>query len=532
MNRLTLTACCTLLLVDIAHGQTPPQDDSDPRDDTIFGSEPPPEEDSETPDTPPSDASEREAELFGDTAPPAADGVSSLRPMPDDPFNAKPNLEKRLLGKLQEQDDPLQIGGFLYIRPTWSFVDSDRVEDHPISMPNLLELYLDGRPSDRVRAYVRGRLNYDPTAGQPLFGGLFPPADEVSTDLVQFWLNFDIERVVYVTVGQLQIRWGTSRVWNPIDVLNQTRRDPTAPFDQRVGIPAIKLHFPVESLGWNFYLIGLMDDVTSIDKAGVAARAEFVIETAEIGLSTAYRNGIDPKLGLDWSIGVWDLDITGEVGLTFEEQARCVTDRSDEQNCDKELAPWVQVSVGMEYGIRYNDDDTMFLGLEYFYNQRGHDSLEKAIYAAAGVGNADQLIEQTIVRNADDPAAAAGAFSGLLGGLEFFYIGRHYAAFLMLFPSPGAWNEGSLTFSTLGNLSDESFISRVDISWRVLTYLQIQLFLQLAYGNHGELRIGTDTFDEINASLEPYNALAPNEDLTFRIPTQIATVGLWLRLDI
>ena len=53
-------------------------------------------------------------------------------------------------------------------------------------MPNLLELYLDGRPSDRVRAYVRGRLSYDPTTGQPLFGGLLPPADEVSADLVQF----------------------------------------------------------------------------------------------------------------------------------------------------------------------------------------------------------------------------------------------------------------------------------------------------------------------------------------------------------
>ena len=102
----------------------------------------------------------------------------------------------------------------------------------------------------------------------------------------------------------------------------------------------------------------------------------------------------------------------------------------------------------------------------------------------------------------------------------------------MLFPSPGDWDDGSLTFSTLGNLSDQSFISRVDISWRVLTYLQIQMFMQVAYGNQGELRIGTDTFGELNAAIEPFNALVPDQDLTFRIPTQIATIGLWLRLDI
>jgi hypothetical protein len=509
------------------------------RDAAIFGensplADPPPNSEATEPSEDTSDTEAREEDMFGDSDETPAGGppVRAKRPRLQDPFNEEPNLQDRLAGKLQEQDDPLQIGGFLYIRPTWSFVDSEEVEDHPISMPNLLELYLDGRPSDRVRAYVRGRLSYDPTAGQPLFGGLLPPADEVSADLVQFWLNFDIARVVYVTVGQLQVRWGASRIWNPTDVLNQTRRDPTAPFDQRVGIPALKLHFPVESLGWNFYLIGLMDDVTSIDKAGVAARAEFVVETAEIGLSTAYRNGIDPKLGLDWSIGVWDFDITGEVGLTFGEKQNCTIDDADVESCDDELDPWVQVSVGIEYGIRYNDDDTLFLGLEYFYNQRGHESIEKALYTSAGVRNADELIAQSLTNAGDDPLAAASAFSGLLGGLEFFYTGRHYGALFIAFPSPGSWDDGYITTSTLGNISDQSFLSRIDISWRVLTYLQVQMFLQVAYGKQGELRIGTDTFSDLNTALGPLNALVPDQDLTFRIPTQVATIGLWLRLDI
>ena len=234
--------------------------------------------------------------------------------------------------------------------------------------------------------------------------GAYYPRGRVSADLVRFWLNFDIARRVRHR-GPVQVRWGTSQYGTQLTFQpNSTRPDGT--IQSASGHSRAEAALSMESLGWNFYLSGLMDDVTSIDKAGVAARAEFVVETAEIGLSTAYRNGIDPKLGLDWSIGVWDLDITGEVGLTFGEKRECTVDSADVESCDETLDPWVQVSVGVEYGIRYNDDDTMYLGLEYFYNQRGHDSLEKAIYTAAGVRNADELIGQTFAAGSSDPSAA------------------------------------------------------------------------------------------------------------------------------
>lgn len=63
----------------------------------------------------------------------------------------------------------------------------------------------------------------------------------------------------------------------------------------------VKIHVPVESLGWNFYGILLNDNVTTVDRLGVAGRGEFVIGPVEIGLTGMVKRGVDPKIGLDWS---------------------------------------------------------------------------------------------------------------------------------------------------------------------------------------------------------------------------------------
>ena len=64
-------------------------------------------------------------------------------------------------------DNPLQIGGQIYLRTqTTAFQGS-----HPpppssqwaLSAPSLLDVYLDARPNPRVRAFVLGRMSFDPT---------------------------------------------------------------------------------------------------------------------------------------------------------------------------------------------------------------------------------------------------------------------------------------------------------------------------------------------------------------------------------
>ncbi len=299
-----------------------------------------------------------EADLFGE----------------DDDTPTPPKFSEK---RFEAEDDKLQIGGSLYLRSIASFTDGTDVEDHTLSFPNIVELYLDGRPSDRLRGFVKGRLSWNPSVSEqsisnPVFEAFGFSTRDLTLQLDQLWLKFDISRRVYVTIGQQAVRWGATRIWNPVDVINTTFRTPLALFDTRTGVPLLKLHIPVET--WNFYVLGMMSEVDTFDDAGVAARAEAVFSTVEVGVLGAYRKGSDPTVGVDVSAGVWDLDITSELGIRFEEA-----------NDDKAALQW---SVGVEYGIKYSDEDVMYLAAEYFYNQRGRDTQDAwsdAATALAGV---------------------------------------------------------------------------------------------------------------------------------------------------
>jgi hypothetical protein len=76
-----------------------------------------------------------EEDLFGDESAPTSSGV-----------DAEDLLDR----------ERLQIGGMMYLRFMAFQFQDDQAPD--VGNSNLVDLYLDARPSDRVRGYVRGRL--------------------------------------------------------------------------------------------------------------------------------------------------------------------------------------------------------------------------------------------------------------------------------------------------------------------------------------------------------------------------------------
>ncbi|MFH1531258.1 MAG: hypothetical protein ABIK09_11080 [Pseudomonadota bacterium] len=416
-------------------------------------------------------------------------------------------------------DDRLQIGGMLYLRFMAQF-NRDQSEDgdrwSTLSNPNLLDVYLDGRPNDRIRAFVRGRLSYDPVAGYPAsyregydqaremaeaigeeIPGL-PDRNKPVAALDQLWIKFDVARRVWLTIGKAPVRWGTTRLWNPADIVNATRRDPLDFFDQRGGVPLIKLHIPIESLGWNIYLLGLMDKAQTVEGVGGAARLEMVFSTVEVGLSATARKERDVLTALDFSAGIGDFDLTGEVGLTALTHSKGL--RPGVLHDDLHL----QASLGLSYGIRYGDEDTLYLGGEYFFNP-------------------DQWTDWR-----DYPAAFSAGLAELDGAAPYrpFYLGRHYGAVFLALPGPGSWDDVSFTATGMGNFTDMSFIARLDASITVLTYLTIQAYVQGHLGRKGgEFRFG---FDEI-----PFTDPATAMDLSLPIayPYQLVDAGVNLRVN-
>ena len=430
--------------------------------------------------------------------------------------NAGPNLSQEVA-----PDDPLKIGGQIYLRAAYNnpggqdyirAFNGDPGHYTTFSAPSLVDAYFDARPNDRVRGFVLGRLFFDPTlpsVGEALTntmsmsGGTTGSTTTTNAQnanpaslglsgvsstrgptslLDQLWLRFDIARTVFVTVGRQHVKWGTGRFWTPTDFLHPQHRNPVAVFDARPGFTMLKLHLPWEERGWNFYAFGLFegvphwdrvnnvypvssDVVSNLGQLGGAARAEFVLGPAELGLDAVVYDGQKPRYGADLSFGVGDFDFYVDAGFRYGSEIPRVPDVPIDALHPLYYSVGIkpQVVAGTTYSLKYNDNDVFTLAGEYFYNTVGY---------------------------ADPHAYLNLVTSGLF---EFFYTGRHYAALSAILNAPWSWNYSNFSFTEIGNMSDQSFISRIDYSYTLLTHMTFEAFGAMNYGHTaGEFRLGFD----------------------------------------
>ncbi|MSP91408.1 MAG: hypothetical protein EXR79_06340 [Myxococcales bacterium] len=398
--------------------------------------------------------------------------------------------------------DRLQIGGLFYARQAVGKQRDVAFSAMTLAQSNLVDVYLDGRVNERVRAYLRGRLSWNPLADVPpaagsAFGGA-GPAEEVRVGLDQLWLKWDVGRTAYFTLGSQHVRYGATRIWNPGDVVNRTRRNPLQFFDERSGVPMLKVHVPYEARGWNFYGLILTDDATTLDKLGAIGRAEIVVGPAEVGLTGLARKGDDPRLALDLSAGVWELDLMAETGLQL--------------GAGEVL--W-QASAGVAWTWPYREDDSLTLALEWFHNPQGFESERDAVDAAA-------------------KALLTGAASPIVP----LYTGRDYLGLLAVVVSPGDWKDVSVSAIALASVSDRSGLVRLAVQGRVLTDLGVEAFVAGMWGE-GEFSGYASEIKDRLAVFEATRAALPRELRPAPLPLQSANVhgplgqvGLNLRVDL
>lgn len=444
--------------------------------------------------------------------------------------SSEPGATQRIQEALLEADDELAIGGFLFMQLNQSRSSGDAFKDTSISAPNLFDLYLDARPSNRVRAFVSGRLLYDYTIddtdggtllGQGSSASFLAPgvstSEPLQAQLAQLWLKFDLWRKVYVTLGRQRVRWGSGRFWNPTDFLNQSQINPIALFDQRLGVDMIKAHLPVEALGWNFYAVATLGSASSFQEIGGALRGEFILFNGELATSVSARRqvvsgptalepfytpsgswpseGTPLRLGLDYSRGVGPFELRVEAAFVRGEQKPFYRGSLNLDLAELEFPEdytrkdeWLaQVVVSSDLTLTYAEDETLILAAEYFYNQQGYSSSDLYLWLA------------------------------LQQGLTPLYLGRHYGAVAAVIPSPGSWNNTSFTASVLGNLSDGSFLSRLDWSYALFSDLRINAYVMKFFGNTGEFNF------RVSIPAIPGQTDAPVE---FAAPSLSTGVGL------
>jgi uncharacterized protein YfiM (DUF2279 family) len=408
--------------------------------------------------------------------------------------------DSKFLADYVAPENPLQIGGQLYLRAQSTASAHQYPSAWSMAAPSLLDVYLDARPNPRVRAFILGRMAYDPTllpngtsnglgtsAGGALAGGnptgfsTFSNTRGPTSLLDQMWIRFDILEHVFVTAGKQHVRWGTGHFWQPTDYLHPIRRNPLDVFDARAGTTMLKLNIPWEEKGWNFYGFAIAEDpnatTPTLRQVAGAFRAEVVLAGIELGVDTYLRRDQKARYGFDASTGIGDFDVYADVGVRPGDDFYHYD--PDQQVLGVFTGYETQVVGGITYSRKYNDNDAWTVGAEYFYNHPGYSS-------PSTYPQAIQAVFDNLKSSNPDPMLQLNPFAPL----PFFYLGQQYGAVYLSLPAPYSWNYTTFTLSTLGNLSDRSFITRLDYSVTLLTHLSFEAFAGVHYGHiGGEFRL-------------------------------------------
>lgn len=424
-------------------------------------------------------------------APPAV--VSSEEPATsqNDLPQSVPILEE---GESQRSGDEirgiLSMGGFYYQRAELTGARGAEALSYQPLLPSLADLYLDAKPSDSLRGFVRGRLLFDP---------LDPANSSPQVLLDQFWFQFGIAQRVFVTVGRQQLKWGSSRVWNPTDFLQNPNPTPLDAFDLRTGVDMVKVNIPWEALASSLWIIGTADLNGPADnrlRYGGAVRGEVTIGDSELAATAVFQQGRRPRYGLDWSMGLGPFDLNAEVALVRDAPQR-LWERTEQGFVQRAFdGPKVLASGGAMATFRVSDTLQSIVRLEGFYNALGYDERSMLTWLYFNENGKDY---------------------------RPLFLGRVYGLAQLTFTRRSV-HEPSLIFTTLMNVSDPSYLGRVDFRIALLRDVTAGAFLQMPLGPRGgEFRFVPDP---------AVTALVPRQtDVEFPVPgLQLFRFGLNIRI--
>lgn len=401
-----------------------------------------------------------------DPSSPSDGSEGALTPMPSEP--------------LQEM---LKIGGALYMRGDSSLnaqtPDLGSTTVIAVAMPVIADVFFDGRPNDRLRGFCLGRLMYDPTHPSASQGPTLPTVfDETPAGLQvlldQLWLKFDLGRFAYVTIGRQHAKWGSSRIWTLVDFLTPTKRAPLSLFDSRLGVDMVKVHIPWQTRA-NFYAVGLLDPSGFADspvRFGGAFRAEAVVLGAEVAASTLIRQGKKPMFGFDVSSPIGPVDVHAEVALQgqsefpvwrYQGEASRYPEQFELSPLNSSAGPFISTSAGVEWAVKPTTEVDVQLGLEAYYNALGYEDF--------------RVLPWLFLQRTYQP----------------LYGGRYYAAAYAAVNANGVLDRLAGTVYLIANLSDRSFLSWFNLSFRVLSDLTVEAYVGVPFGTPGgELNLTID----------------------------------------
>lgn len=435
-------------------------------------------------------SSELEDELFGEQPEsPQAPTPSSL-----------PTIAKEESGA-----NPLVLGGRLELETTLNKRQKQSIGDAGLLRSGTAELYLDGRPTEGLRGFVKGAIKHTTAATPSQTVG-----EDLNLSLYEMWLKWGGSSSVYTTLGRQKLKWGAASFWNPTDFLAVETKDPLATFDVRPGAELLKLHFPLEKQGHNLYAVVDLNGATTANSPRIAARGEFNYGfgdfTGELTATVAAAKDKPVQFGLDLNTGLGPVDFIAEAAVTHKSSTLFYRREADSsgnmvfKSHDRSKDYIKQIVGGLRYDLKYSESDSANVSIEYFWNDAGYSDV------------------------------ALEAYSFIQGASRRLYLANRYLAGSLFLAQPGSFNDSNIIISALHNLTDKSWLAQTVFSHKILTRSSIEIAL-IKSGGAGEFTGGIpkSVAERVKSSTvltEPANAILDavtdaGQDWTVRIAAGI-----------
>lgn len=403
---------------------------------------------------------QRDEEIFGSPTPPQPESS----PQPPSVSQSSPQNE----GRTQGLGDTLQVGGRLEVRGATGQLEQQPFPEASYSQLKTADIYFDTRPNKDLRVFLRTRLEErDATVTTPGTAGGPPSSQRVNsltTAIDELWFKWDLEDRLFFTYGKQHLKWGSGRLWNPTDFTAREVRDPFALFDRRLGQELLKIHFPQEKEGHNYYAVFQFDDASRNDDISLALRGEFSVgSSAELAISAQTGRARPQRIGLDLSSALGPFDVNVEAAGSKRNQRDFFTGGIDVETrqlpgVEKREDRWLgQALGGIRQSYQYSEEDNFTWGVEYLWNELGYEEADLELYSLA------------------------------LGQSQPLYAGRRYVGAFFLLPNPGSWNETSFYLNAIQNLSDRSATLRLTATWELVDAATIEAYVSRCFGDTGEL---------------------------------------------
>lgn len=332
-------------------------------------------------------------------------------------------------------------------------------------------LTLDARLPDDVKGIANVEALYDARNSKSQFS--------MKEMFVQFHIDLNSERKLYITSGKQVLTWGRCYLWNPADLVNVEKKSFIKKIGSLEGTYGVKAHIPFGAR-YNMYAFASTVNASDIDEIAGAYKFEFVSGKTESAFSLWGKKNYSPVFAFDISTRILHLDILGEATVSKGDNNYKVRETGGFPNTlykyrdDEKIISKASIDIGRS--IDWGDQlDKISIHAEFFYNKAGYS---KNIFSDTGIYTYDAPL--TIADSDGNKAILPGGDKKTyMYGNKMYepnYYSRYYAA---LFTSLNKFivSELTLNMNLIGNIQQRSFILSTGIDYLNINNFKASLYV-------------------------------------------------------